>query len=43
MRKFEPSLFAESIAHFEKLWNKSEMELERIYGNDLSKQQIYRL
>ena len=43
MRKLEPSVFAESITHFERLWNKSEMELKKIYGNDLSKQKIYPL
>lgn len=43
MRKLKPSFFAESIAHFGKLWNKSEMELKKTYGNDISKQKIYPL
>jgi hypothetical protein len=43
MKKLDPSNFAESLAHFEKLWNTSEIELKKIYGNDLTKQKIYPL
>jgi hypothetical protein len=41
IRKLEPEMFAESTSHFEKLWNRSEAELEQIYGKDISKSTLY--
>jgi hypothetical protein len=41
IRKLNPEMFAESISHFETLWNKSEAELRQIWGKGISKSTIY--
>lgn len=41
MRKLQSDLYSETISQFEVLWNKSESDLKKIYGNDLSKKKIY--
>jgi len=41
IRKHPPNHFEESISHFEMLWEKSENELKKIFGDSLSKKKIY--